>query len=112
MISFLTNLPVYLLIIFVFIEKDFTPLFSFALLKFCIKEELLFRVIPFQYMEKNVQNCVIMGLLNGLYNCYVVNFGTFKLFVHCFIGIIYALASRKYDFFILVQLRYFLLVLM
>ena len=110
MIKFLSQLPIYVLICIVLFEKNPSLGFSMPILQYCLKEQILFRYIPFLFIEKNVTNCFIVGIMNGICNFYIVKFSFFNLFVHCFVGCIYTLASRQYNFVEVLQLRYYLLI--
>lgn len=86
--------------------------FHFFLLRFCIKEELLFRFIPFQILEKTLDNCILMGHVHAFYHYYYFNTTAGPTIVYFFIGFIYALASFRYRFIEMIQIRYLLLTLL
>ena len=110
-ISILANIPLFTVFILLLIKTDKNIEFSFLLLRFCIKEELLFRFIPFQILEKTLDNCILMGHVHAFYHYYYFNTTILLTIVYFFIGFIYALSSFRYRFIEMIQIRYLLLTL-
>jgi hypothetical protein len=110
-ISILATVPLITVFILLMNKNDKNIEFSFVLLRFCIKEELLFRFIPFQFLEKTVENCIIMGQAYAFYHYYCFNTGILVTTVYFFIGFIWALSSLRYRLIEMIQIRYLLLTL-
>ena len=92
-ISMLTNLPLIVVVVLLLTQKDKNIEFSFILLRFCIREELIFRYIPFHFLEKTVESCVSLGFSYAFYH-YCFFDTTFSLIsVYFFIGFIYIISS-------------------
>lgn len=108
MFNFLVHAPVFLLFIVVLIQKGVTPLYSLPLLQFCIKEELVFRTIPFQYINRSVFYCILSGILNGFYVQYVIQSSPIYLLIHAMVGCAYTIGRLRYSVIETIQLRYFL----
>ena len=109
-ISFLANLPL-ITLVFLLIKTDKKIEFSLLLLKFCIQEELVFRYIPFQILDKTVENCISLGIAHSFYHYHHFEVTLQMTFVYFFIGFIYALSSIHYRFIEMIQIRYLLLTL-
>jgi membrane protease YdiL (CAAX protease family) len=111
-ISILANAPLITLFVLLLTQSNKNIEFSFILLRFCIREELVFRYIPFHFLEKTVESCVSLGFAYGFYH-YCFFDTTFTLtIVYFFIGFVYALSSLRYRFIEIVQIRYLLLTIL
>ena len=110
MIQLISNLPVVLLTILIFLYKKNQGYLPIEILKFCIKDEILFRWIPYYILDKNLKNCVYIGVLNGLYLEF--NYSMLALFFNIVASVIYSITRMKYSFIELIAIRYFLILIL
>ena len=108
------HMPVILLFMVIFFMKTKEPpLYSLAILRFCIKEELLFRVLPFQFYDRTVFNSMVAGVLNGLaIQHFISSTSSFSFCMNIFFGCSYAMGRLRYSFVESIQFRYFFMTLL
>ena len=110
-VSILVHMPlVFLFSAIMLLNPKEVPVYSYGILRFCIKEELLFRVIPFQYIERNAFNSLTVGIINGLFIQYFISStSSFSFIVNNLFGVSYAMGRLRYSFIESIQFRYFLM---
>lgn len=110
-IDIAVHMPVILLFTVVFLlGKNEPPVYSLAILRFCIKEELAFRIIPFQYFNRTAFNSMVMGIINGLFiQHFISSTSTFSCCMNILFGCSYAMGRLRYSFFESIQFRYYLM---
>ena len=110
-ISILVHMPlVFLFTAIMLLSPKEVPVYSYGILRFCIKEELAFRVIPFQYIERNAFNSLVVGIINGLFIQYFISStSSFSFIVNILFGVSYAMGRLRYSFIESIQFRYFLM---
>ena len=112
--SIAIHMPVILLFMVIFFMKTKEPpVYSLAILRFCIKEELLFRVLPFQFYDRTVFNSMVAGVLNGLaIQHFISSTSSFSFCMNIFFGCSYAMGRLRYSFVESIQFRYFFMTLL
>ena len=98
-------IPLFLLFLLI-LKKEIKIILSVEILRLFIKEELLFRIIPFIFMNKNIKNCFILGIFHGVYHSIYLDFDFLKFLFYFISGFLYALKFKEYT---IIQIRYFLL---
>jgi len=110
-VSIIAHMPLILLLtVIMLLSPNEVPFYSYSILRFCIKEELVFRVIPFQYIERNAFNSLVVGIINGLFIQYFISStSSFSFIVNILFGVSYAMGRLRYSFIESIQFRYFLM---
>ena len=100
-VGILTYMPLILLLI---VGTTDYPAYSRGIMMFCLKDELLFRELPFQFIDRNEVNSLLIGLVNGLFFAPV--FTPFSLFLCILFGVSYTMGRLRYSFLESIILRY------
>ena len=110
-INIAVHMPAILLFTFLLSMKtNEPPVYSLAILRFCINEELAFRVLPFQFYDRTVFNSIVTGVINGMAIQYFISsMSSFSFCVNIFFGCSYAMGRLRYSFFESIQFRYYLM---
>ena len=95
------NIPLFFLF-FLILKKEIKIILSTEL----VIEELLFRIIPFLFINKNIKNCFILGIFHGVYQSIYLDFDFSKFLFYFISGFIYTIKYKEYT---IIQIRYFLL---
>ena len=99
------NIPLFLLFLLI-IKKEIKIILSIELVRLYVIEELLFRIIPFLFINKNIKNCFILGIFHGVYQSIYLDFDFSKFLFYFISGFIYTIKYKEYT---IIQIRYFLL---
>jgi hypothetical protein len=106
-VGILTYMP---LILLLFVAKPDYPAYSRGIMLFCVKDELLFRELPFQFIDRNEVNSLLIGLVNGLFfQFFAPVFTKFSLFLCILFGVSYTMGRLRYSFLESVMLRHLFL---
>jgi len=110
-VSILTYMPfILLLTVIMMLSPKEVPVYSHGILRFCLQEELAFRVIPFQYIERNAFNSFVVGIINGLFIQYFISSTSmFSFVINILFGVSYAMGRLRYSLIESIQFRYFLM---
>jgi len=108
----ISDLPI--TFIYTFLYQEFKLSFSVDILQLCMKEELLFRIIPFQFfnLNKDIPVFLITGIVNAVYWNMLVKLTLFRVVINITCGIIYSFSRKKYSTFEFIIIRYFLIILL
>ena len=111
--QFISNINVFFLFILL-LQDNLKIIFSFNLFLICVKEEIIFRIIPFYFIDKNLKNCFILGVFHGFHHFIFFNFDFIKFIIYFILGFVYSLKyinqNNIFDTYInIIQFRYILL---
>jgi hypothetical protein len=99
LINILTEIPIILaiFIIGVFIN-------NWIMFLVTIVDEIVFRMIFFIYLDKNVLNSVLSAIFYALYSYFLVGIKSVSM-IYFLLGFVYSIASKKYSIAELILFR-------
>ena len=110
-VGILTYMPLILLLFVIkVVGLENYPAYSRGIMLFCVKDELLFRELPFYFIDRNDVNSLLIGLINGFFfQFFAPVFTQFSLFLCILFGVSYTMGRLRYSFLESVMLRHIFL---